>query len=326
VKGALEAAGLSVFFDVEGLDGGDVFPDVLDREVKTAGAVVSLWSPHALSRPWVKQECSIGLKRKCLVPVAIEPLGELDVPVAFEGLQVIDFTGFHGAADTPEWRQLMRALARTLKRPELLGEAAVEAAAPVKAAAKKEGINPLLLGFGALALLVGGGIAAVQLMSVNEVQKLEAPAQEAQVAATEAEPEPVETAFVPPGAGVSQVQPGAVCGDVEALVYFDFDRTDLNPEAQSVLEEALTVGFDCQLVEVRIEAHDDLISSPSYAEGVSQRRADTVAEWLTANGVSAEAITRIGYGSSQPWRAGERMPANRRARVMFDYEAPGWPG
>lgn len=327
VKGALEAAGLSVFFDVEGLDGGDVFPDVLDREVKTAGAVVSLWSPHSLSRPWVKQECSIGLKRKCLVPVAIEPLGELDVPVAFEGLQVIDFTGFHGRTDTAEWRQLMRALARTLKRPELLGEAQVaEKPAQVKAEAKGRGINPLLVGFGVLALVVGGGIAAVQLMSVNEVQKLEEPAEETQVVETEAEPEPepLETAFVPPGAGVSEVQPGTVCGDVEALVYFQFDRTDLNPEAQSVLEEAMTMGFGCELVEVRIEAHDDLISSPSYAEGVSQRRAQAVAGWLTANGVAGERIVAIGYGSSQPWRAGERMPANRRAKVLFDYEAPGW--
>lgn len=239
---------------------------------------------------------------------------------------MIDFTGFHGRTDTAEWRQLMRALARTLKRPELLGEAAA-AAAPVKAAAKKEAINPLLLGFGALALLVGGGIAATQLMSVNEVQKLEAPAQvvETEVAA-EAEPEaePVETAFVPPGAGVSEVQPGVACGDVEALVYFDFDRTGLNMEAISVLEEALTVGFNCELIEVRIEAHDDLISSPSYAESVSQRRADAVADWLVAQGVDAAGITRIGYGSSQPWRAGERMPANRRAVVLFDYEAPGW--
>lgn len=330
VKAALEAAGLSVFFDVEGLDGGDVFPDVLDREVKTAGAVVSLWSPHALSRPWVKQECSIGLKRKCLVPVAIEPLGQLDVPVAFEGLQVIDFTGFHAAADTPEWRQLMRALARTLKRPELLGEAQGAAGKPkaVKAAAKGGGINPLLVGFVALALAVGGGIAAVQLMSVNEVQTLEAPAEVEAGAAAEAEPErePVETAFVPPAAGVTPVQPGTACGDVEALVYFDFDRTNLSPEALSVLEEAMTVGFDCQLVEVRIEAHDDLISSPSYAEGVSQRRAEAVAVWLTGNGVDPERITRIGYGSSQPWQPGERAPANRRAVVMFDYEAPGWPG
>lgn len=319
VKGALEAAGVSVFFDVEGLDGGDVFPDVLDREVKTAGAVVSLWSPHSLSRPWVKQECSIGLKRKCLVPVAIEPLGELDVPVAFEGLQVIDFTGFHGRTDTAEWRQLMRALARTLKRPELLGEAPVAAEKPraVKAA-KGGGVNPLLIGFAVVAALMVGGIAAKQFFSTNELRGLEEPVVGAQ------EPEAVETAFVPPGAGVTEVQPGVACGDVEALVYFQFDRTDLNPEAQSVLEEAMTMGFDCQLVDVRIEAHDDLISSPSYAEGVSQRRADSVAGWLMANGVSAEAITRIGYGSSQPWRAGERMPANRRARVMFDYEAPGW--
>jgi hypothetical protein len=55
VKAALEGAGLSVFFDVEGLDGGDLFPDVLDREVKTAGAEAS--------------SAGIGRRRNCLTVI-----------------------------------------------------------------------------------------------------------------------------------------------------------------------------------------------------------------------------------------------------------------
>ena len=51
VKDALETEGLSVFLDVAGLDAGDSFPDVLDREVKSAGVVLGLWSPLSLSRP-----------------------------------------------------------------------------------------------------------------------------------------------------------------------------------------------------------------------------------------------------------------------------------
>lgn len=113
--------GLSVFFDVEGLDGGDVFPDVLDREVKSAGAVLGLWTPHSLSRPWIKIECNIGKDRGVLVPVAIAPIHPLhDVPAAFYGVQHIDLINFDGDSTNQAWHNVVRSLARTLKRPDLL--------------------------------------------------------------------------------------------------------------------------------------------------------------------------------------------------------------
>lgn len=332
VKAGLEGAGLSVFFDVEGLDGGDVFPDVLDREVKGAGAVVSLWSQHSLSRPWVKQECSIGLKRKCLIPLAIERLGELDVPVAFEGLQQIDFTGFHGRTDGPEWQRLMRALARTLKRPELLGPVP-GAAAPVSPAPEARVVTgrskaPWLI-FGVLAAATVGVIGARAYLSTNEIATLEEPAAAeaafAEEPASTAESAPAEVELSGESAAVRAA--GVVfaddgCGDADALIYFDFDKTNLTPEAVSILEEAMTRSFGCQLLEVRVEAHDDLQNSPSYAEGVSSRRASAVAAWLTSNGASAEQVTTIGYGSSQPLEPGKRTPLNRRASVIFDYADP----
>ena len=328
VKAGLEAAGLSVFFDVEGLDGGDVFPDVLDREVKGAGAVISLWSPHSLSRPWVKQECSIGLKRKCLIPLAIAPLGDLDVPVAFEGVQQIDFTGFHGRTDTAEWQRLMRSLARTLGRPEL-STAAVEAAqAGIRGERplRRPGRSVMLAAAALIISVAGASIAVMSYLGAGSDDQ--AAGGEAVIAPPYAAAEPavmVETAlekvFAPPPAGVSELQPGAACGDLKALVYFDFDRTNLTMQAQSILEEALTRGFACELLEVRIEAHDDLVNSPSHAESVSQRRASAIAEHLTAQGgVNAEWITAIGFGSSQPLQPGERTPANRRAEILFDFE------
>ncbi|WP_291201877.1 TIR domain-containing protein [Hyphomonas sp.] len=328
VKAGLDAAGLSVFFDVEGLDGGDVFPDVLDREVKGAGAVVSLWSQHSLSRPWVKQECSIGLKRKCLIPLAIERLGELDVPVAFEGLQQIDFTGFHGRTDGAEWQKLMRALARTLGRPDLAEAAAAAPARAAAAAPARKGPWPAwpklvagMAGAAAVIAVVGFGYrmlapdeAATQAAEMAEVPATGVPEVGAEPDAAQAE------APAAPSQGATFADDG--CGDAVALVYFDFDKTNLTPEAISVLEGALRRSFGCQLLEVRIEAHDDLLNSPSYAEGVSQRRADTVAQWLTAQGVEEMRITRIGYGSSQPLAPGVKSPFNRRADVVFDYEAP----
>lgn len=120
IKSAIEGLGLTVFFDVDGLDGGDVFPDVLDREVKNASCVLGLWSPHALSRPWIRTECLIGKDRGVFIPAAIEPVNSLDVPAAFYGVHYNDLTDFTGDLSHPGWIKLVRALARTLRRPGLI--------------------------------------------------------------------------------------------------------------------------------------------------------------------------------------------------------------
>lgn len=120
IKNLLENLGLSVFFDTEGLDGGDVFPDVLDREVKAAGAIVGVWSKHALTRPWVKIECDIGRARGVLVPIQIEQIADLDRPAAFWNIQFADLSDFDGHTDHVGWLRFVRALARTLNREDLL--------------------------------------------------------------------------------------------------------------------------------------------------------------------------------------------------------------
>jgi formylglycine-generating enzyme required for sulfatase activity len=120
IKARLEALGLSVFLDVEGLDGGDVFSDVLDREVKNAAVVLGLWSPPALSRPWVQIECDIGKRRGVLVPVAIKPFTDMQTPATFWNIQFVDLTELSDSPDDPAWRKLIKSIERTLKRPALI--------------------------------------------------------------------------------------------------------------------------------------------------------------------------------------------------------------
>jgi outer membrane protein OmpA-like peptidoglycan-associated protein len=305
-----------------------VFPDVLDREVKTAGAVVSLWSPHALSRPWVKQECSIGLKRKCLIPLMIEPLGDLDVPVAFEGLQQIDFTGFHGRTDTPEWRSLMRALARTLKRPDLVaalaGGRAAERNRPPQPRPRP---NRWLIAFSILGAGVIAAIASLEFQSPDRTVLPEEPAAILDGEASTAEAPVSDPAFNPDTdetGGIVVPIPwwtadvsNASCASVTATVYFEFDKTVPNPASVPVLEEVLTRAFGCMLYAVQIEAHDDLVNSPAYAQGLSERRAQDLAALLAAKGVDAAIITTAAFGATRPLETGKRTPMNRRAVIRF---------
>lgn len=122
IKSAVEALGLTVFFDTENLDGGEEWPDALDRELKSAGAVLAVWTAHALSRPWVKRECFLGQTRGILVPVQIEAIPDLDKPAAFATTQFTNLAGWDGDTEHPEWRKTVRSLAKVLKRRDILQE------------------------------------------------------------------------------------------------------------------------------------------------------------------------------------------------------------
>lgn len=74
IKAALADLGLSVFVDVEGVQAGDSFPQVIADRVVAAKVVVACWTPHALTRPWCRRECLLALEGQKLVPVAIASL------------------------------------------------------------------------------------------------------------------------------------------------------------------------------------------------------------------------------------------------------------
>ncbi len=131
---------------------------------------------------------------------------------------------------------------------------------------------------------------------------------------------PDADAFVAPSAGVTQA--AGECGEVNALVYFDFDRSDLTPQSVSILEEALTKSFGCVIDRVVIEAHEDIGGSQQYAMGVSERRANAVAQVFVGAGVEGGAIYQQGFGHSRPWQPHVRSPANRRAHVKLELLPP----
>ncbi len=134
LKDALDGLGLNTFFDVDGLDGGDTFPDVLDREVKNAKIVLGCWTPHALQRDWVKAECAIAQEQRTLVPLEFDPLGPIDVPAAFFRLQRVNLASWRGESKHEGWLAAVRAISRRLHRPDIYDRA--NAAAALSASGK----------------------------------------------------------------------------------------------------------------------------------------------------------------------------------------------
>jgi OOP family OmpA-OmpF porin len=53
-------------------------------------------------------------------------------------------------------------------------------------------------------------------------------------------------------------------------------------------------------LEIELQGHTDSVGADPYNVRLSQRRADSVREYLLAQGVSASQVVALGYGETQP--------------------------
>jgi len=84
-------------------------------------------------------------------------------------------------------------------------------------------------------------------------------------------------------------------------VNFDFDKSTLRPDAVSILNEAVSILQRYPDLRVEVAGHTDLCGSDTYNQGLSERRARAVYDYLTSNGVDAgRLVGPNGYGESRP--------------------------
>jgi outer membrane protein OmpA-like peptidoglycan-associated protein len=83
-------------------------------------------------------------------------------------------------------------------------------------------------------------------------------------------------------------------------ILFDFDKATLRPEATPVLERVAEVIRKYGKPTVRVEGHTDSKGSHDYNVKLSQRRADSVKEWLVKNGAIGGTLVTKGFAETQP--------------------------
>lgn len=111
---ALEQSGWSLWWDRR-LRGGELYDDVIERELNLAKCVIVLWSRWSVQSQYVKAEAAHALKRNKLIPVAIE---EVELPLRFEGLHTLFLTGWDGSAASPSLQRLLEDVAGTIGQPK----------------------------------------------------------------------------------------------------------------------------------------------------------------------------------------------------------------
>jgi outer membrane protein OmpA-like peptidoglycan-associated protein len=84
-------------------------------------------------------------------------------------------------------------------------------------------------------------------------------------------------------------------------ILFDVDRDELKPEAVRLLAEMKSLVIDPQrFVRVLIEGHTDDQGSESHNLDLSGRRAQSVARWLSENGLKKDLLKANGFGKTKP--------------------------
>jgi outer membrane protein OmpA-like peptidoglycan-associated protein len=132
--------------------------------------------------------------------------------------------------------------------------------------------------------------------------------------------------------GIQAVQTTAVSRCEQRLsvvgdALFDFNKSNLRPEAEETLAAAGPEIAKLGGKPSRIEGHTDAIGSDAYNFKLSEARATTVREWLAARGVVPAATPIKGFGKTKPIAPNttsdgrddpEGRQKNRRVEVVFD--------
>jgi len=124
------------------------------------------------------------------------------------------------------------------------------------------------------------------------------------------------------GAGVSSDAGASLDQDLlaERKVYFDFDRSEIQSDFQEVLKAHASYLITNPSASIMIEGHCDERGTREYNMALGERRAFSVLQFLTLQGVSKSQINTVSFGEERPDVEGHDESAwkwNRRAVLAY---------
>jgi OOP family OmpA-OmpF porin len=102
-------------------------------------------------------------------------------------------------------------------------------------------------------------------------------------------------------------------------VTFATNSADISPSSTPVLEQVATGLKSHPGIKVEIQGHTDSTGSASYNMGLSQRRAESVLDYLVKAGVSTDQVTARGYGATMPVESNSTSAGRAKNRRVVMY-------
>jgi len=107
-------------------------------------------------------------------------------------------------------------------------------------------------------------------------------------------------------------------------IEFASGDSKLPDQSKTLINKVTTVAQQLGPKQVTVEGHTDSVGSAQVNESLSKKRADTVAQYMTENGVANQSIEAVGYGFKKPLtdnKTKESRAQNRRVDVWITPDA-----
>lgn len=83
-------------------------------------------------------------------------------------------------------------------------------------------------------------------------------------------------------------------------IFYDFDKATLKPESTAALDKLVDLLNENPNITIELSAHCDYRGSAAYNKTLSQRRAESVCNYLKEHGIAADRLSPVGYGFEKP--------------------------
>lgn len=102
--------------------------------------------------------------------------------------------------------------------------------------------------------------------------------------------------------------------DSLAGIQFEFNSSIIKPESYPILDEAVKTMKNNPNYNLDIAGHTDNMGEADYNQWLSERRAKSVADYLTEKGIDASRFTTTGYGETMPIADNETVEGRAKNR------------
>ena len=124
---AFGEAGLDVWWDAS-LQAGELFDMRIEAAIKSAKAVVVIWSEQSVRSRWVRAEATLADRLKTLLPARIDAC---ELPIIFELTHTIDLTDWDGSSANQRWASFLSEAREIIGRSAASRSPATDASATI---------------------------------------------------------------------------------------------------------------------------------------------------------------------------------------------------
>ena len=86
----------------------------------------------------------------------------------------------------------------------------------------------------------------------------------------------------------------------KARIRFESGKADIVADSSGLLDRLIETALRCPTANIEISGHTDTDGDEAANQGLSERRAQAVADYLVKAGLPANRFSAVGYGSTQP--------------------------